>query len=245
MRVFEQSPGGWVVVLAACAAVGGALELSFYSEPRFLVTPLVVAVAALLLAFRSHQRSVEAQRINVELQALYEVAAALGSSLGVADSMNVLASKLKAVIPFSTCALFLREGPEGASRCRFAAGTAQAVLSGVAVRAGEGLVGLAIDRRECLARDLGPAPAGAVSADAPARELRSALVCPRVSFRCLRWSRSSISTAVEVPRRLARANSRSRWGKRYLVFGRPVSASVIDSACVRSNTSELSMTAAI
>jgi len=178
MRVFEQSTGRWVVVLAACAAAGGALELSFYEEPRFLITPLAVAVAALLMAFRSHQRSVEAQRINEELRALYEVAAALGSSLGVADSMNVLSSKLKTVIPFSTCALFLREGAEGASRCRFAAGTGQAALAGVTVRAGEGLVGLAIDRRECLARDLDHSPAAAVSADAPARELRSALVCP-------------------------------------------------------------------
>jgi len=54
-----------------------------------------------------------------------------------------------------------------------------------------------------------------------------------------------MSIAIGEPSRVARASSRVRWGNRKRVFGSPVRASVTDSSCVRSKTSELSMTAAI
>src|SRR5262245_9036542 len=40
-----------------------------------------------------------------EIYALYEIAQAMGSSLGVADTMALISSKLSNLVPFSTCAL--------------------------------------------------------------------------------------------------------------------------------------------
>src|SRR5438034_1590436 len=42
-----------------------------------------------------------------EIYALYEIAQAMGSSLGVADTMALISSKLSNIVPFSCCALFL------------------------------------------------------------------------------------------------------------------------------------------
>ena len=42
-----------------------------------------------------------------EIYALYEIAQAMGTSLGVADTMALISSKLSSLVPFSCCALFL------------------------------------------------------------------------------------------------------------------------------------------
>ena len=42
-----------------------------------------------------------------EEQTLYEIAQALGSSLGVADAMALIQDKVSRLVPFTTCALFL------------------------------------------------------------------------------------------------------------------------------------------
>ena len=42
-----------------------------------------------------------------EIYALYEIAQAMGTSLGVADTMALISSKLSNLVPFSCCALFL------------------------------------------------------------------------------------------------------------------------------------------
>src|SRR5581483_8313257 len=42
-----------------------------------------------------------------EIYALYEIAQALGSSLGVSDTMALISSKLSNIVPFSCCSLFL------------------------------------------------------------------------------------------------------------------------------------------
>src|SRR5262245_12337602 len=42
-----------------------------------------------------------------EIYALYEIAQAMGSSLGVSDTMALISSKLSNIVPFSCCALFL------------------------------------------------------------------------------------------------------------------------------------------
>ena len=48
-----------------------------------------------------------------EIYALYEIAQAMGSSLGVVDTMALIASKLSTIVPFSCCALFLRSAENG------------------------------------------------------------------------------------------------------------------------------------
>jgi diguanylate cyclase (GGDEF)-like protein len=56
-----------------------------------------------------------------EEQTLYEIAQALGSSLGVPDAMALIQEKVNRLVPFVTCALFLGDDTEGYV-CRYAHG---------------------------------------------------------------------------------------------------------------------------
>jgi diguanylate cyclase (GGDEF)-like protein len=56
-----------------------------------------------------------------EEQTLYEIAQALGSSLSVGDAMVLIDEKVRRLVPFVTCALFLGDDTEG-YRCRYAQG---------------------------------------------------------------------------------------------------------------------------
>jgi diguanylate cyclase (GGDEF)-like protein/putative nucleotidyltransferase with HDIG domain len=56
-----------------------------------------------------------------EEQTLYEIAQALGSSLGVEDAMTLIHGKVSRLVPFVTCALFLGDDDEGYA-CRYAHG---------------------------------------------------------------------------------------------------------------------------
>jgi putative nucleotidyltransferase with HDIG domain len=56
-----------------------------------------------------------------EEQTLYEIAQALGSSLGVADAMALIQEKVSRLVPFTTCALFLGDDEQGYV-CRYAHG---------------------------------------------------------------------------------------------------------------------------
>jgi diguanylate cyclase (GGDEF)-like protein/putative nucleotidyltransferase with HDIG domain len=56
-----------------------------------------------------------------EAQTLYEIAQALGSSLGVTDAMALIQQKVSRLVPFTTCALFLGDDEQGFV-CRYAHG---------------------------------------------------------------------------------------------------------------------------
>ncbi len=56
-----------------------------------------------------------------EEQTLYEIAQALGCSLGVSDAMALIQEKVSRLVPFVTCALFLGDDQEGYV-CRYAHG---------------------------------------------------------------------------------------------------------------------------
>jgi diguanylate cyclase (GGDEF)-like protein len=56
-----------------------------------------------------------------EEQTLYEIAQALGSSLGVPETMALIQDKVSRLVPFVTCALFLGDDSEGYV-CRYAHG---------------------------------------------------------------------------------------------------------------------------
>jgi diguanylate cyclase (GGDEF)-like protein/putative nucleotidyltransferase with HDIG domain len=56
-----------------------------------------------------------------EEQTLYEIAQALGSSLGVPDTMALIQEKVSRLVPFVTCALFLGD-EDGGYECRYAHG---------------------------------------------------------------------------------------------------------------------------
>ncbi len=56
-----------------------------------------------------------------EEQTLYEIAQALGSSLGVSDAMALIQDKVSRLVPFVTCSLFLGDDTDGYV-CRYAHG---------------------------------------------------------------------------------------------------------------------------
>ncbi|MES1255799.1 MAG: HD domain-containing phosphohydrolase, partial [Acidobacteriota bacterium] len=73
---------------------------------------------------------------NREIHVLYEIAQTMGTSLGIADTMALISSKLSKIIPWSGCALFLYDAATDQLRCRFADGLDAPRLVGLTVAAG-------------------------------------------------------------------------------------------------------------
>jgi diguanylate cyclase (GGDEF)-like protein/putative nucleotidyltransferase with HDIG domain len=115
-----------------------------------------------------------------EIYALYEIAQAMGTSLGVADTMAIIAAKLSNLVPFSCCALFLYDEETEILRCRFATGADANIIQQVAVRAGEGLTGWVARNRRPLVNARPSADLEASGLAASSTSLLSALVCPLV-----------------------------------------------------------------
>src|SRR4029079_16572381 len=73
-----------------------------------------------------------------EIYALYEIAQAMGSSLGVSDTMALISSKLTNTVPFSCCALYLYVEESDSLRCRFATGVEAEMIQQLTIRSGHG-----------------------------------------------------------------------------------------------------------
>ncbi len=114
-----------------------------------------------------------------EIYALYEIAQAMGTSLGVSDTMALISSKLANLVPFSACSLFLFDETEDSLRCRFATGLDADVIQKLTVRSGQGLTGWVARNRRPLVNARPSADLEAAGADR-ATTLQSALVCPLV-----------------------------------------------------------------
>src|SRR5580765_4298896 len=114
-----------------------------------------------------------------EIYALYEIAQAMGSSLGVSDTMALISSKLSNIVPFSCCALFLYNDEAETLRCRFATGVEAETIQQLTIRNGHGLTGwVARNRRPLVnARPSTDLEAAGVPSQTA---LQSALVCPLV-----------------------------------------------------------------
>jgi diguanylate cyclase (GGDEF)-like protein/putative nucleotidyltransferase with HDIG domain len=114
-----------------------------------------------------------------EIYALYEIAQAMGSSLGVSDTMALISSKLSNIVPFSCCALFLYSEESESLRCRFATGVEADLVQQLTIRNGHGLTGwVARNRRPLVnARPSADFEAGGMASQTT---LQSALVCPLV-----------------------------------------------------------------
>ena len=114
-----------------------------------------------------------------EIYALYEIAQTMGTSLGVADTMALIASKLTNLVPFSACALFLFDEPDDTLRCRFATGTEAEEIGAMSIRAGHGLTGWVARNRRPLVNARPSADFEAAGLPV-ATSLYSALVTPLV-----------------------------------------------------------------
>ena len=112
-----------------------------------------------------------------EIYALYEIAQAMGTSLGVSDTMALIAAKLSNLVPFSCAALFLFDEDSESLRCRFASGIDADVIQQIAVSNGEGLTGWVARNRRPLVNARPSADLEAAGLTATTT-LQSALVCP-------------------------------------------------------------------
>jgi diguanylate cyclase (GGDEF)-like protein/putative nucleotidyltransferase with HDIG domain len=115
-----------------------------------------------------------------EIYALYEIAQTMGTSLGIADTMALIASKLSNLVPFSSCALFLFDESSEVLRCRFATGVESEAISSMTVRGGHGLTGWVARNRRPLVNARPSADFEAAGLAGAVTGLQSALVSPLV-----------------------------------------------------------------
>jgi diguanylate cyclase (GGDEF)-like protein len=115
-----------------------------------------------------------------EIYALYEIAQAIGSSLGVADTMSLIADKLTVLVPFSCCALFVADD-DGMIRCRFAAGVDADALLRIRLDAGSGHAGWVVRNQQSLVNAAPASDFEAAGLATAAQNLRSALMCPLIA----------------------------------------------------------------
>jgi diguanylate cyclase (GGDEF)-like protein/putative nucleotidyltransferase with HDIG domain len=115
-----------------------------------------------------------------EIYALYEIAQTMGTSLGVSDTMALIASKLSSLVPFSACALFLIDDSGDALRCAFATGTEADVIKQMTIRNGQGLTGWVARNRRPLVNARPSADFEAAGLTTQPTTLQSALVAPLV-----------------------------------------------------------------
>jgi diguanylate cyclase (GGDEF)-like protein len=112
-----------------------------------------------------------------EIYALYEIAQAMGTSLGVSDTMAVISSKLSKLVPWSGCALFLHDSEADLLRCHFAAGVDAPRLLNRTLTVGQGFSSLVtMDRRSILNGD--PRVSFAAAGVSESTVLKAALICP-------------------------------------------------------------------
>ena len=132
-------------------------------------------------------KSTEPQKKNVfddialahrEIYALYEIAQAMGTSLGLPDTMALISSKLANLVPFSCIALFLYEEETDSLRCHIATGDDADLIQQVAVRSGDGLTGWVARNRRAVVNARPSADFEAAQMTSVTSRLQSALVCP-------------------------------------------------------------------
>src|SRR5215510_9323204 len=114
-----------------------------------------------------------------EIYALYQIAQTMGTSLGVADSMSHIASKLSSLVPFCACSLFLYDKDAESLRCAFSIGTDAELLRQLELHNGQGLTGWVARNRRSLVNARPSADLDAAGLSVPT-SLQSALVCPLV-----------------------------------------------------------------
>jgi diguanylate cyclase (GGDEF)-like protein/putative nucleotidyltransferase with HDIG domain len=108
----------------AGSAFDPALVELFIARLNMTATPIVTSDAEADNAWIERESLVALLDIagaHREEQTLYDIAQALGSSLGVVDAMALIQDKVSRLVPFVTCALFLGDDQDGYI-CRYAHG---------------------------------------------------------------------------------------------------------------------------
>ena len=112
-----------------------------------------------------------------EIYALYQIAQTMGTSLGVSDTMALIASKLTSLVPFSACTLFQYDESANLLTCRFATGTDYELMQQLTLKGGQGITGWVARNRRPLVNARPSGDLEAAGSSLPTT-LQSALVCP-------------------------------------------------------------------
>jgi diguanylate cyclase (GGDEF)-like protein len=83
-------------------------------------------------------------RAQREVSALHEIAQVIGSTLNLQDTVTLVAGKLRAIVPFDACAMYVLNEKSGKAEPIFAAGEGAEFFSTRSVAVGEGITGWVI-----------------------------------------------------------------------------------------------------
>jgi diguanylate cyclase (GGDEF)-like protein/putative nucleotidyltransferase with HDIG domain len=83
----------------------------------------------------------EAQR---EVFALHEIAQTIGSSLNLSDTVTLVANKLRAIVPFDTCVIYLVDNPSGKAIAAHVIGEEVELFTRRRINIGDGITGWVI-----------------------------------------------------------------------------------------------------
>jgi len=148
-----------------------AVDNQTATKPDAGLAPDFLGVAEEACAFRTIS---EAQR---EVFALHEIAQTIGSSLNLSDTVALVANKLRAIVPFDTCVIYLVDDPSGKAIAAHVVGEEVELFRRRRVTIGDGITGwvIANSRSMCNASpdlDLVGIP------DEVAKRFRGVLVSP-------------------------------------------------------------------
>ncbi|HET7287375.1 MAG TPA: diguanylate cyclase, partial [Pyrinomonadaceae bacterium] len=109
------------------------------TKPDAGLAPDILGVTEEIAAgFRSIS---EAQR---EVFALHEIAQTIGSSLNLSDTVTLIANKLRAIVPFDTCVIYLVDDPSGKAIAAHVVGEDIEVFKRRRINIGDGITGWVI-----------------------------------------------------------------------------------------------------
>jgi diguanylate cyclase (GGDEF)-like protein/putative nucleotidyltransferase with HDIG domain len=108
------------------------------TKPDAGLAPDVLGVYEETSGFRSIS---EAQR---EVFALHEIAQTIGSSLNLSDTVALIANKLRAIVPFDTCVIYLVDDPSGKAIAAHVVGEEIGIFKRRRINIGEGITGWVI-----------------------------------------------------------------------------------------------------
>jgi diguanylate cyclase (GGDEF)-like protein/putative nucleotidyltransferase with HDIG domain len=108
------------------------------TKPDAGLAPDILGVTEEGSPFRSIS---EAQR---EVFALHEIAQTIGSSLNLSDTVTLVANKLRAIVPFDTCVIYLVDDPSGKAIAAHVVGEEVEVFKRRRINIGDGITGWVI-----------------------------------------------------------------------------------------------------
>jgi diguanylate cyclase (GGDEF)-like protein len=91
-------------------------------------------------------------RAQREVSALHEITQAIGSSLNLQDTVALVAGKLRVIVPFDACAIYIVNEQSGKTETIFATGEGAEFFSARSVTVGEGITGWVIANARAMCK---------------------------------------------------------------------------------------------